>query len=155
MWFCRYRSVRELSGLANLQTLVIAGYLEADFEPFATLEHLDYLRVLDFPRVTDLTPLAGLTNLRTLRLASPPSWDSSGRVIEVQSLEPLARLPLLAHLELFGVRPPDGSLAALETAPALQSVRVSKYRIDEVDRYRSATGVSDSFAPEPPIPGWD
>lgn len=150
VWFCKYRSMASLSAFENLRTLVVAGYPDADFAALATLTRLEYLRVMDFPHITDLSPLAGLTSLRTLRLASPPSWDSSGRVIEVESLEPLAALPHLAHLELFGVRPAQRSLAPLETATALKTVRVSKYPKEEVNRYLPATGLSDSFAPELP-----
>lgn len=119
------------------------------------LRRLEYLSVLDFAKVADLSPLADLNQLRVLRLHSPPSWDSSGRVIEVQSLAPLARLPRLEHLELFGVRPTDKSLAPLEAAPRLRTLRVSKYPKSEVARYRSAVAVTDEFAPLLPVPEWD
>lgn len=154
VWFCKYRTLRPLAGLRHLRTLVIAGYPDPDFDAISGLAELQYLSVLDFAKVTDLSPLAHLTELRTLRLHSPPSWDSSGKVIEVQSLAPLAELPRLEHLELFGVRPADGSLAALEPSRALKTVRVSNFPKAEVGRYRAAVHVSDSFAP-PPTPDWD
>lgn len=153
VWFCNYRTLSPLALLANLQTLVIAGYPDSDFDAIASLAKLQYLSILDFAKVTDLTPLGQLTELRTLRLHSPPSWDSSGRVIEVDSLAPIALLPRLEHLELFGVRPADQSLAALELAPNLRTVRVSKFPKPEVARYRAASNVGESFAP-PPSAGW-
>jgi hypothetical protein len=154
VWFCKYRTLRPVAELTNLQTLVIAGYPDTDFAPLGALTHLAYLSVLDFTRVSDLAPLAALQSLRTLRLHSPPSWDASGRVIEVDSLGPIAALPRLEHLELFGVRPSSGYLSELEAAPSLRSVRVSKYAEPEVARYQLATGVASDFAPAPPIPDW-
>lgn len=154
IWFCKYRTLRPMADLTSLQTLVIAGYPDPDFTPLRTLTHLAYVSVLDFARVTDLTPLAGLHSVRTLRLHSPPSWDASGRVIEVDSLAPIADLPRLEHLELFGVRPSSGSLAELEAAPSLRTVPVSRYSTSEVARYRRATGVASNFAPAPPVPDW-
>ena len=155
VWFCKYRSLSQVADFSNLETLVIAGYPGADFAPLAGLTGLRYLRILDFPKVRDLSPLAELPRLQTLRLATPPYWDSAGRALEVQSLAPLALIPELQHVELFGVRPPDQSLAPLETARALMTLRVSKYPKDEVARYRAETGQSDAFAPAPGIAGWD
>jgi hypothetical protein len=155
VWFCKYRTLVQIADLTNLRTLVIAGYPDRDFGPLAHLRNLQYISVLDFGSVNDLTPLSELQDLRTLRLHSPPSWDSSGKVIEVPSLASIARLPRLQHLELFGVRPPDKSLADLEGASALQTVRVSKYPKAEVARYESTTGVHNPFAPSPPIPDWN
>lgn len=155
VWFCKYRSLNEIAALSNLDTLIIAGYPDADFTPLAVLTRLRYLQVLDFAKVRDLSPLSRLLHLQTLRLATPPSWDSSGKALEVESLAPLAELPQLEHLELFGVRPPDRSLTPLEAAPALRTLRVSKYPQAEVTRYRDATGHADSFAPSPGVADWD
>lgn len=155
VWFCKYVALRPVADLTSLRVLVIAGYPDQDFTPIASLQNLEYLSVLHFAHVTDLAPLADLQTLHTLRLHSLPSWDSSGKTIQVESLAPLAHLPKLEHLELFGVVPVHGSLADLETAPSLRSVRVSKYPEREVARYRSATGVGNAFAPGPPVAGWD
>jgi hypothetical protein len=67
----------------------------------------------------------------------------------------LAKLPHLAHPELFGVRPADKSLRDLEKAPSLVSVRVSKYPKPEVRRFYEATGCTDAFAPGPGVSDWD
>jgi len=145
-----------VSALTNLRVLVVAGYPDHDLGPVSALRHLEYLSLLDCRHVTDLSPLAEFPALRTLRLQSLPSWDSSGKVIEVDSLAPLARIPQLEHLELFGVCPqPERTLADLQPAPRLRTVRVSKYPNAEVARYRAATGTGDDFAPEPGISEWD
>lgn len=155
VWHCNYASLAPLAQYPNLTMLVVATYPDMDLEPVASLGDLQYLSLLHLPGVTDLAPLARLPHLRTVRLSTLPSWDSSGKVTEVASLAPLALLPELAHLELFGVRPASKSLQDLENAVSLTSVRVSKYPKAEVTRYRSVTGVSDAFAPSPGIADWN
>src|SRR4051812_35241726 len=154
VWHCNYGSLAPVVQYPNLTTLVVATYPDADLEPLASLNGLEYLSLLHLPRVTDLAPLAQLTSLRTVRLATLPSWDSSGKVTEVDSLRPLALLPGLAHLELFGVRPASESLRDLEDAKGLISVRVSKYPKAEVARFRDVTGATDDFAPSPVVADW-
>ena len=155
VWHCHYVSLAPVVQYPNLTTLVVATYPDADLEPIASLEGLEFLSLLHLPGVTDLAPLAHLTRLRTVRLATLPSWDSSGKVTEVDSLRPLALLPELTHLELFGVRPASKSLGDLEDAPGLMSVRVSKYPKAEVTRFRGVTGVTDAFAPSPGVADWN
>jgi hypothetical protein len=154
VWKCRYDSLLPLAQYPNLRTLVVATYPDVDLSPLAHLEGLKYLRLLHMPRVNDLAPLINLRQLVTVRLETLPSWDSSGKVTVVDSLRPLAELPNLAHLELFGVRPATKSLRDLEVAPGLTSVRVSKYPKAEITRFREATGLSDGFAPPPDVCDW-
>lgn len=155
VWHCRYSSLAPVAQYENLRTLLVATYPDSDLEPVASLAGLEYLRLLHLPHVNDLGPLQRVTNLRTLRLETLPSWDSAGKVTVVDSLRPLARLPKLAHLELFGVRPASESLHDLEGAPGLVSVRVSKYPMAETTRFYTATGVSDAFAPSPGVGDWN
>ena len=155
VWHCNYVLLAPLVQYPNLSTLVVATYPDADLEPIASLNRLEYLSLLHLPGVTDLAPLAQLTHLRTIRLATLPSWDSSGRATEVDSLRPLALLPKLTHLELFGVRPSSKSLHDLEGAASLASVRVSKYPKAEVKRFRDVTGATDAFAPPPGVADWN
>jgi Leucine-rich repeat (LRR) protein len=154
IWHCKYKSLSGLSNYENLKTLVIATYPDTDLEPLASLSNLDYLSITHLPNVSDLAPLGHLQRLSTIRLSTLPSWDSSGKQTTVHSLEPLAELPALTHLELFGVLPEDGSLQALENCRALESIRVSKYPPLEVDRFYRKTGLADSFAPSPSVPAW-
>jgi hypothetical protein len=155
VWHCNYVSLAPVVQYRNLTTLVVATYPDTDLEPLASLTSLKYLSILHLPNVTDLAPLANLMHLSTVRLATLPSWDSSGKVTEVYSLRPLAGLPKLTHLELFGVRPVGKSLHDLEGAANLASVRVSKYPKGEVARFRDATGLSDAFAPMPGVADWN
>jgi hypothetical protein len=68
-----------------------------------------------------------LRKLETLSLATLPSWDASRRRIQVQSLEPLAKLPALRAIELFGVVNPDRTLAALATNRTIKTARFAGY----------------------------
>lgn len=115
------------------------------------LEHLTqlrYLRIVHLPKVSSLAPLAALSRLRSLSLATLPSWDGSKKIV-VDSLAPLTELPALEHLELFGICAPDNSLAPLERCTHLRSVRVNGYLRKKTARFYSATGLSDDFIPPP------
>ena len=154
IWHCKYNSLAALSKFTNVETLVIATYPDAGLEPLAGLLRLKYLSIMHLPKVSDLQPLSQLRRLRTARFSTLPSWDSSGKRTIVRSLEPLAGLPDLAHVELFGVLPEDGLLQPLERCLALESVRVSRYRKSEVSRFYSVTELRDSFAPSPSVHDW-
>jgi len=122
----------------NLVDLEIAGYPDESFEALTGLVRLERLRVLHMPNVIDLTPIASLSRLRYLSLQTLPSWDASGMVMEVRSLKPIASLPELAELELFGVVPPSRRIDDLLRAPALRKARVSKYAHGEPERLAKA-----------------
>ena len=154
VWHCKYRSLEGLGEYVNMQVLVVASYPDASLEPVSGLKALRYLGVLHLPEVNDLSPLAANASLETLRLATLPSWDSSGRTTTVESLEPLTALPALRHLELLGIVPSDSSLAPLERCSSLRSVRLSKYPPDEVDRFYAARRVDREHAPGPPVDDW-
>ena len=148
VWHCNYASLGPLEALRNLQVLVIATYPESSFALIAPLRQLRHLQVVHFPNASDLEPLPELENLETLSLESLPSWDSSGKVLSVHTLEPLSRLERLKHLQLFGVLPASGGLEPLLRLTALRSARFSKVSSSEVSRFYSSTGVSDDFAPD-------
>jgi hypothetical protein len=122
----------------NLVALKVMVYLDATLEPIAALTRLEDLDIVHLPRVSDLSPLPSLTSLRRLSLATLPSWDASGKVTEVRSLAPLADLPLLADLSLFGVRTPDKSVDDLLRIRSLRTVRISKYPREAIDRLNAA-----------------
>ena len=153
VWHCNYASLSSVAVCANLETLVIATYPDASLEAVGELRRLRYLRIVHFPKVSDLAPLRNLWALETLSLASLPSWDASGKVISIASLEPIARLSGLRHLELFGVRPQDKRLRPLVGLSSLRSARFSKYPAAETRAFYEQTGVSDAFAPEPRFNG--
>jgi hypothetical protein len=114
----------------------------------AALGDLQYLRILHLPRVTDLGPLERLQRLETLSLEMLPSWDSSGKLTVVDSLDPIGRLVRLKHLALFGVVPKNRSLAAVQRCRSLVSARFSKYPKGEVQRFYAETAVADDHVPE-------
>lgn len=148
IWHCGYRTLEALGDLPELEALVIATFPD---DSLAILEHLTqlrYLRIVHLPKVSSLAPLAALSRLRSLSLATLPSWDGSKKIV-VDSLAPLTELPALEHLELFGICAPDNSLAPLERCTHLRSVRVNGYLRKETARFYSATGLSDDFIPPP------
>ena len=134
IWMCKYRSLAPLADLRNLQTLEIANYPDETLEPVGELAALEDLRILHLPKVTDLRPLARLHQLRRLALETSPGWDSSGKVSEVESLDPLIQLPHLVRLTLYGVVPHGRSVDAIIENPSIRKVRVSKYPKAEVKR---------------------
>jgi hypothetical protein len=109
VWHCRYKSLAGLSAFINLKTLVIATYPDPDLSPLQGLSRLEYIRIMHMPKATDLRPLGQLKRVRTVRLSTLPSWDPSGKKTTVRSLAPLAQLPHLNHVELFGVLPENGT----------------------------------------------
>lgn len=149
VWFCKYKSLVQLVELRNLEELVIAGFPDESFEFLGRLEKLRFLRVVGMPKVSNIAPLAALKELTTLSLATVPSWDASRKTTTIQSLEPLAAIPKLAHLELFGICPPDKLLVPLEKCRRLQTARISQYHRAEANRFFSGTGVVDQSNPEP------
>ena len=104
---------------------------------------------MHLPKVDDLAPLAELRRLETLSLSTLPSWDASGKVTEVRSLDPIAKLPSLKHLALFGVVPKGRSLEAITRCRNLVASRFSKYPKAEMVRFYEATQMSDEFPPPP------
>lgn len=149
VWYCKYKSLLPLSQMRNLEELVIAGFPDDSFEFLGRLEKLRILRILHMPKIKDLAPLAKLMQLKSLSLATLPSWDASKKTTTIQSLEPLVAIPELAHLELFGICPPDKSLVPLDRCRYLQTARISHYPKSEINRLFSETKIIDKFNPEP------
>ena len=112
-------------------------------------KNLKYLSVVHLPKINDLSPLEALTSLETVSLSTLPSWDSSGKVSVVLDLVPLASLPKLKHLELFGVRPENKSPLELTSSKTLVSVRLSKYAKKLEKELYEKTGLANDWAPEP------
>jgi hypothetical protein len=149
IWHCRYRTLEPVGDLHKLKYLVIATYPDDSLALLAGLRNLRDLRIMHLPKVRDLAPLAELRRLETLGLSTLPSWDASSKVTEVRSLAPIAKLPSLKHLALFGVVPKGRSLLALRRCNKLVSARFSKYPKAEVKRFYEATQLSDEFPPPP------
>jgi hypothetical protein len=149
IWQCKYRTFEPIAELRNLRALVIMSYPDTSLEPISGLSRLRYLRIIHLPRVRDLAALARLQSLTTLCLETAPGWDASGKRTVVASLEPIATLKRLEHIQLFSVVPPDRSLASLEVLPSLTTARLQGFPRNEIVRFFQATGVEDAFAPRP------
>lgn len=148
-WHCRYGNLGALRRLRNLRGLEIASYPDPTLDAIGELRMLRYLFLLHLPKVTSLGPLSRLTSLVTLRLHTLPSWDASRKRTVVESLEPVAHLKNLQHIELFGVSPADGSLRPLEDCKSLKTARFHLIPKVEVKRFYEVTGLSDAHSPAP------
>ena len=149
IWHCKYKSLQSLSNFENLEELVIASFPDGSFDMLSSIIKLRYLSVLHLPKITDLGVLSSMENVESLSLSTSPSWDTSGKCTIVNSLEPVAMMKSLKHLELFGVCSADKSLRALEKCKNLLTARFSQYPEEEVKWFYQTTGVANTFNPKP------
>lgn len=147
VWHCKFATLERLAIFTNLRALKIATYPDASLESIQGLKHLQWLSVVHMPKVSDLEPLTKLDKLVSLELATLPSWDASSKRQVVNSLHPIARMPRLQFLALFGVIPKDKSLAALEASSSLQTARVSGYPAKEMKRFYEASSLPSYHVP--------
>jgi hypothetical protein len=147
IWGCSYRSLENLSRFGTLEILIILGYPDTSLAAVGSLRNLRYLALTHLPQVQTLAPLSDCMQLETLSLATLPSWDASGRTLEVETLLPLQSLRSLRHLELLGVVTAEASLRPLEALSGLRSARFSKYPAAEVARFYATTGVANAANP--------
>jgi hypothetical protein len=138
VWHCKYRTLAPLQELVSLRELTIATFPDDSFELLVPLAKLEKVRILHFPKVHSLGPLAKLHRLRQVTLESLPSWDASRKRLVVESIETLATLPELAYLQLLGVIPESGSLAALQASRSLRFARFHGYNAAELSRFFSS-----------------
>ena len=138
IWHCSHKSLAALSEFKNLRELVIATFPDDSFAPLSMLTKLEKLSVLHLPNVNAVTHLAPLESLVSLELATLPSWDSSGKVTEVNSLSPLRLLPKLRRIALYGIVPRDRKVDDLIAIDSLREARLSKYPKSELQRLEDA-----------------
>lgn len=149
IWHCKYKSLAALETLENLEELVIAGFPDSSLDMLKSLSRLRYLSISDLPKISNLQALAGLSKLESLSLSTSPAWDAARKVTVMESLDPLACLISLTHVELFGVCPPNKSLADLEKCVSLETGRFSQYPQAEIDRFYAVTQVVNQYNPPP------
>lgn len=148
IWHCKFKTLAPLSSFVNLEVLEIATFPDGSFDALSGLLRLRHLSVLHMPNISALNPLEPLQGLESLSLATSPAWDAAKKFTIVDSLEPIARIHSIRHLELLGVRPQSGSLAPLLLCKELQSARFSQYPVNEVRDFYATSGVSDAFNPK-------
>lgn len=149
IWHCKYKSLAPLGELLNLEELMIATFPDASFEFLEKLKNLRFLSIVHMPKIIDIAPLAKLSKLTSLSLSTLPGWDTSRKTTIIHSLEPLTAIPELAHLELFGICPPDQSLVPLEQCKHLQTARIAQYPQPETVRFFNKTKLVRQFNPTP------
>ena len=110
IWHCNFNSLKSIHECNNLEQLSIATLPESDFEFLSKCPNLQLLSIVHLPEIASFESFPILNQLETLSLSTLPSWDSSGKKTAVDSLAPLAKLPNLKHIELFGVVPEDLSI---------------------------------------------
>lgn len=151
IWHCGYRSLVPLGQFVEVRSLTIAGYPDQSFEPLSGLSKLEELSVVHMPKASSLAPISHLHSLRKLALHTLPSWDGSSRTTIVESLAPIAALPRLQELELFGVVPTSHDVGELFESSSLVSVRVSKYPKAQVqrlgERFQAQQGIQGPTSP--------
>ena len=135
IWFCKYKTLAPLTKFERLRTLVVAGFPDETLAILSKLQNLQYLSIVHLPNIVDLSPLTLLHHLESLSLSTLPSWDSSGKVTKVVSLDPIGMISSLKYLELFGVVPESRSLSPVERCGSLVSARFSKYPKKEIQRF--------------------
>ena len=148
IWFCKYRTLEAVQRLPQLDELVIAGMPDADISYLSQLKHLKHLSIVGLAKVKNIDFLNSLVKLETLSFSTPPSWDASSKKIIVDSISPIASLPQLLHLELFGVMDKRHSLEALRHCPKLLTARFSQYPRQIVDEFYQVTGTNNQANPQ-------
>jgi hypothetical protein len=127
--------LREMLGVDCFSTIVSVGFYSdntmrlplSDVTPLASLTNLEGLRLAG-TQVSDLTPIAELTNLKELDLA----------ITQVQDLTPLAGLTNLKRLKLFGTRVSD--VTPLAGLTNLEELVLSKTQVsnEQIDKLKQA-----------------
>ncbi len=117
--------VRGLAGIeafTDLERLKLIALKIDDLSPLAYLSQLVDLELSGLERLHDLGPLAGLPSLRQLVIARVGGEHRD--IVHIDSLRPLAEARSLEQIGLHGAIVDDGDLAPLAGLPALRRVEV-------------------------------
>lgn len=149
IWACKYKSIAPIAQLRDLRELSIFAVKDDNFEFLAELSKLKYLSLIHAQNLKNVNFLNSLKDLEVLVLATSPSWDVKSKTITVESISPIANLPKLRCLELFGVTNSEKSLRDLLACTNIKFAKFSKYPPAEVDAFYSKTGAVRGNAPDP------
>jgi hypothetical protein len=150
-----------------LRAIYVTHFKRLDTVAIAGAPRLEHLMLGWAPRLVDLSFLRDLPALRTIYLEDMKRVDLSTlpelpevtglhlgggmwSALDVESLEPLTRLPALRHLRLSNVRPRDGGLRALTQLRALRELHLPNFfELEEVARLAGSlpSPVRDSLSP--------
>jgi hypothetical protein len=147
IWNCRYETFSPVEEYINLKTLVMIGVPDDNLYFLEGLTQLRYLAITNMPKLSDLTPLAKLTQLECVTLEA--SDGGMGLVAEINSLDPLGRAGNLRHIAVLGIRPRDKSLRGLERCRHLQTAHFDMLPSPEVQRLYAVVGSRDGRVPPP------
>jgi hypothetical protein len=109
---------------ATVTSVTIFDYELDSLQPLGALARLEVLKIMNPRRITSLSGLTSLSQLRHLALSTPPGSDGSGRCIDVESLRPLAALDHLETLWLMGIRPRDLDLSPIADLRGLKELDI-------------------------------
>jgi hypothetical protein len=150
-----------------LRAIYVTHFKRLDAVAIGGAPRLEHLMLGWAPRLVDLSFLRDLPALRTIYLEDMKRVDLSTlpelpevtgfhlgggmwTTLDVDSLEPLTRLPALRHLRLSNVRPRDGQLRPLARLRVLRDVRLPNFfELEEVARLAGALPASASDAISP------
>lgn len=127
IWHCKFKSLDTLPAFSKLRSLVIGGFPLESFSILEELPLLRELRVVHFPRVSDIDALGSLRELEMLSLSALPDWNALHERQRVASLAPLGKLHKLRVIDLFGVVPDVGGLLPLGACRHLTQMQLLGY----------------------------
>jgi hypothetical protein len=149
----RITSLAPLRRLTNLAALSLEDPLV--LHGLDRLQSLRCLVMTHFRRIKSLSEVAGLPDLRAVLLKTIPSWDASGRCLEVESFEPFRKAVALESLALMGVWPLDGRLDPLHGLAKLQYLHIShvyRFSLEQYAALRRALPNAQGHCLEPYFP---
>lgn len=132
------KGLRSLDGIDALRSLTALELLVSsitDLSPLAGAPNLRSLRLVGMSDLHDIGPLAALPHLRTLEISRAGVEDSD--IIRLDSLRPLAGLTELSEIRLDGTVVADGDLSPLTSLAELRRLHlfaVSGPVVDELGR---------------------
>ena len=121
-----YADLRPLAGMTQLRSLRLRGASGVeDLQPLADLVEVHDLQIEGLRRVRDLSPLASMTGVTDLEVGG--MWMTP-RVVRVESISFLRRMPQLRTLLLHTLAADDLDYSAVLDLPNLTAVRVMEVR---------------------------
>ena len=107
----------------------------ADLTPLVDLDALETAWLAMSPRLADLSPLAGLRNLKSLRLAG--AWSSPSEASDLRALESLPLTELAISAAMVKDTSPLSGLAQLESLDLANNRIVDLSSLSELSQLRS------------------